>query len=280
MRARLSTFLAVAAGAFLMTGGTAAASVLVIGDSLTVGDGPYLKNELASVGVEIDAQIGRPSAAGVPILREKLSPEHDVVVFDLGTNDGPSNPGELQAALAEVQQLAAGRCVVVATINRPSERGATVAAQNRVVGEFAAAAGAAIADWQGVVASDPSLLRSDGVHATPAGYALRALLVAQAVGDCMLGVSGIPAPDPAAPPPPDQTEEPDAPARPAKPAKPAPPPKRPARIDWGVVGAWGPVDMVGMSLGSSVKAAMGGFAAALRAFAGPEPEPVLGAPDS
>jgi lysophospholipase L1-like esterase len=252
-------------GASLLAGGSASASVLVIGDSLTVGDGPYLERELAGVPVDVDAQIGRPSAAGVPILRDKLRPEHDIVVFDLGTNDGPSNPGELAASLAAAGELAAGRCLVVATINRPPERGVTVAAQNRVIAQFAASTGAAVADWQGIVASDPSLLRSDGVHATPAGYALRALLVAQAIGDCLTGVSGIPAPSP------------DAAAAPPRPRKPAPPPKRPARIDWSVVGGWGPVAMLGASIGNAVRAAADGWAAAAGAFAGPEPEPVLGA---
>lgn len=263
--------LAAVLGSTLFTGGPAAASVLVVGDSLTVGDGPYLQRELSGVPVEIDAVVGRPSAAGVPVLRERLKPEHDIVVFDLGTNDGPSNPGELASSLAAAKEIAGGRCIVVATINRPPERGVTVAAQNRVVGEFAAATGAAVADWQGVVASDPSLLRSDGVHATPAGYALRALLISQAIGDCLTGVSGIPAPRGDGQPPP--TREP------SKPAKPPPPPKRPARIDWSVVGAWGPVSVLGSSIGQSIQAAADAFGAAASALTGPPPEPVLGAPE-
>jgi hypothetical protein len=257
-------------GASLFTGGSASASVLVVGDSLTVGDGPYLERELPGTPVEIDAEIGRPSAAGVPILAQRLKPEHDVVVFDLGTNDGPTNPGELASSLAAARKRAAGRCLVVSTINRPPERGATVAAQNRVVTDFAYSTGAAVADWQGIVASDPSLLQRDGVHATPAGYALRALVVAQAIGECLTGVGGILAPSPGAVEPP--LDEPSAPH------KPKPPPRRPARIDWRVVGAWGPVSVLGASLGQSIAAAADGLTAAVSAFAGPAPEPVLGAP--
>jgi lysophospholipase L1-like esterase len=260
-------------GASLLTGGSASASVLVVGDSLTVGDGPYLERELAGTPVEIDAEIGRPSAAGVPILAQRLKPEHDVVVFDLGTNDGPSNPGELASSLAAARKLAAGRCLVVATINRPPERGVTVAAQNRVVTDFAYSTGAAVADWQGIVASDPSLLQRDGVHATPAGYALRALVVAQAIGECLTGAGGIPAPSS------DVAEPLDEPSAPRKPSKPKPPPRRPARIDWSVVGAWGPVSLLGRSLGQSIAAATDGLVVAVGAFAGPAPEPVLGAPE-
>src|SRR5918998_5056707 len=41
-------------------------SVLVIGDSLEVGSGPYLREALPRV--EIDAEKGRPSATGVTVL--------------------------------------------------------------------------------------------------------------------------------------------------------------------------------------------------------------------
>ena len=177
---------------------------LVIGDSLEVGSGPYLRGALP--GVRVDAEKGRTSSQGVRVLASRLTPSDQVIVFPLGTNDSPSNPGALAADLAAVRQLAGDRCIVVATIARPPVGGVSVAGLNRVVEQFAGQTGAQVADWHTVVRSIPSVLGRDGVHATGEGYSLRASLLAEAVQGCVLGVgpSGIPAPrNPRARPPPE-----------------------------------------------------------------------------
>ncbi len=181
--------------------------MLVVGDSLEVGSAPYLKRALP--GVVVDAEKGRPSAAGVQVLAARLDPSVSVVVFPLGTNDSPSNPAGLAASLASVRQLAGDRCIVVATIARPPVGGVPVAGLNRVVEQFSEQTGAQVADWSTVVRSLPGLLGSDGVHATGDGYALRAGLLAEAVQACGsagggagAGLTGLPAPrDPNAAPP-------------------------------------------------------------------------------
>ena len=172
--------------------------VLVVGDSLEVGSGPYLRGVLP--GVRVDAEKGRPSSEGVRVLAARLEPSDSVVVFPLGTNDSPSDPAGLAADLAAVRQLAGDRCIVVATLSRPPVGGVSVAGLNGVVERFAAQSGAQVADWRTVVRSIPSLLVSDGVHATGEGYAVRAGLLAEAVQGCLLGggaatgASGLPAP--------------------------------------------------------------------------------------
>jgi len=182
-----------------------AASVLVVGDSLEVGSGPYLRHLLP--GVTVDAEKGRTSSEGVRVLASRLDPSVEVIVFPLGTNDSPSNAGGLAANLAAVRQMAGDRCVVVATISRPPAGGVSVGAINRVVEQFAGRPAAQVADWRTVVASIPSLLVGDRVHATGDGYSVRATLLAEAVQGCLLGgasvgASGIPAPrDPNAGPP-------------------------------------------------------------------------------
>jgi hypothetical protein len=182
-----------------------AASVLVVGDSLEVGSGPYLRHLLP--GVTVDAEKGRTSSEGVRVLASRLDPSVEVIVFPLGTNDSPSNAGGLAANLAAVRQMAGDRCVVVATISRPPVGGVSVGAINRVVEQFAGRPAAQVADWRTVVASIPSLLVGDRVHATGDGYSVRATLLAEAVQGCLLGgasvgASGIPAPrDPNARPP-------------------------------------------------------------------------------
>ena len=177
----------------------------MIGDSLEVGSGPYLRGLLP--GVVVDAEKGRTSSQGVRVLASRLSPAVEVIVFPLGTNDSPSNPDGLAANLAAMRQLAGGRCVVVATLSRPRVGGVSVAGLNGVVEQFAGRSTAQLADWRTVVRSIPSLLGSDQVHATGEGYSLRATLLAEAVQGCRLGgssagPSGIPAPrDPDARPP-------------------------------------------------------------------------------
>jgi hypothetical protein len=173
---------------------TSPGPTLVIGDSLEVGSGPYLRGVLP--GVRVDAEKGRTSSQGVQVLGSRLTASDEVIVFPLGTNDSPADPAALASDLAAVAQLAGDRCVVVATIARPPVRGVSVAGLNRVVEQFAAQTGAQVADWHTVVRSIPSLLGRDGVHATGEGYSLRASLLAEAVQGCLAGVgpSGIPAP--------------------------------------------------------------------------------------
>jgi len=235
---------------------SAAAAVLVVGDSLEVGSGPYLKRALP--GVRIDAVKGRPSSQGVEVLAARLDPSVSVVVFPLGTNDSPANPAGLAASLSAVRQLAGDRCIVVATLARPPVGGVSVAGLNRVVEQFASRTGAQVADWQTVVRSLPGLLGPDGVHATGDGYALRAALLAEAIGACGsggggggAGLTGLPAPrDPNAAPP-----EREAPA--------------PAALS-----APQPVTLV---LRRAVGVVVGAVRAALATASKEGPEPVLGA---
>jgi lysophospholipase L1-like esterase len=182
--------------------------VLVVGDSLEVGSGPYLRAALPDVPLDVDAERGRTSSQGVRVLAERLGPQHRVVVFPLGTNDSPANPNGLAASLAALSGLAGDRCLVVATIARPPVRGVPVTGLNRVVAEFAGQTGAPVADWRSVVQEIPELLVLDRVHATGEGYGVRASLLAEAIQGCLVGggdaggLSGIPAPrDPNARPP-------------------------------------------------------------------------------
>jgi len=192
------------AAAVLLTGAPATAqngggSVLVIGDSLQVGTGPYLEQELRGMPVESDDRQSRRSDEGLQALRARLSPEHTVVVFDMGTNDDPSNPDAFYANLQAARAAAGDRCLVVATILRPPYNGFTVERMNAAVERFALDnPGVQLVDWSGVATSTPGILYDDGVHARPEGYALRGRLVADAVRSCGGGgggnATGIPAP--------------------------------------------------------------------------------------
>ena len=187
---RLASFVALATAICAVTGATparaASGGVLVIGDSLEVGTAPYLRQELKGIAVAVDARTSRPSLEGVAVLRLRLRPSHRVVVFDLGTNDDLADPARLASDLTAVRRLAGKRCLVVATVSRPSLGRSTVAGLNEVVRQFVSQTpGAQLADWRAAVASHPDLVAPDGVHATPAGYELRGRLVAEAVQACL-----------------------------------------------------------------------------------------------
>ena len=166
------------------TGADRSGAILVVGDSLGVGMEPYLAEELGGAAVTTDARTSRTSAAGLDVLGAALGPEHSVVVFALGTNDDPASPQTLAQNLGAAATLSDGRCMVVATVSRPPLNGVPADGLNDAIRDFAAAApNVSLVDWEGAVAADPGLLE-DGVHATPAGYELRARLFADAIEQC------------------------------------------------------------------------------------------------
>ncbi|HEX2070376.1 MAG TPA: GDSL-type esterase/lipase family protein, partial [Thermoleophilaceae bacterium] len=187
---------AVAAGtAVLMCGllpPSATAAVLVVGDSLGVGTEPSLRAALPDVDIQADSLNGRTSTEGVAVLGGLLEPEHDTVVFDLGTNDGNTAVGVTAGSLTAARELTGERCLVVATLHRPPLAGIPIDAQNDMIRGFAATTpNVALVDWHDAASATPGALRPDGVHATPAGYALRGSLFAEAIrGGCLGGGGG------------------------------------------------------------------------------------------
>jgi lysophospholipase L1-like esterase len=239
--------------------------VLVIGDSLEVGSGPHLRAALAGTPVDIDAERSRSSTAGLRVLASKLRDDHEVVVFALGTND--LSASTLGSNLAAAQELAGGRCMVVATIARPNQRGSSSAELNRVVKAFASQSGAQVMDWRSAALSTPGALGRDRVHATGQGYALRGSLLAEAVQACLLGgdIGGLPAPEGP------NVRVPDQPLVERRRVRRVEPP---ARVP--VAAALRSLmDMAGPPLSLVGGAASDARTAAMK----PEPEPVLGAPE-
>jgi lysophospholipase L1-like esterase len=203
MRAGKTSAAALVAGlAALLSSVPAAAQtgdVYVIGDSLEVGTSPYLPRYLAGFSVRVDADESRSSTAGVQILQQRLQPSDEVIVFDLGTNDGPGDTGLIQSQLSEAAQLVGDRCLVVATIHRPPYGGVSYDAFNGAIESFAAGRpNTQLVDWDSYADAHPELIYSDGVHPTASGYDLRARLIAEGVQGC---VGGSPATAPVAPSP-------------------------------------------------------------------------------
>jgi hypothetical protein len=172
---------------------SAAGSVLAVGDSLEVGTSPYLRGLLRGIPLTVDAQTSRPSSTGVAILRSRLQSSDQVVVFDLGTNDDPARPQALASDLAAVRSIVGGRCVVVATLNRPPYNGVSIDGLNGAVRDFVAGSPPAqLVDWRAAALSTPGLLGPDGVHATAASYSTRAQLIGQGILGCFSGSASVP----------------------------------------------------------------------------------------
>jgi hypothetical protein len=191
--------LAVAAAPALGQGGS---GVIVVGDSLEVGTSPYLGRYLPGVPLTVDAVESRPSGDAVQALRDGLRPSHSVIVFDAGVNDDPAQPGVLAGDLQTVDQLAGGRCVVVATVSRPPYNGVGPEGLNGAISSFAGSRpNTQLVDWRAAALANPGLINSDGVHPTAAGYQLRARLIARGIGACLGSAPAAAPPQPSAAPP-------------------------------------------------------------------------------
>jgi lysophospholipase L1-like esterase len=158
-------------------------AVTLVGDSLNVGVEPYLRDELRGWRIDAHDLVGRSSADGIEQLRELGLAVAAVLVVSLGTNDAEGSEGEFRRLVDRALELAGpNRCVVWATIVRD---GAPRSAFDDVLRDASSSHGnLRLVDWGELVARDRDLLTSDGVHATPDGYARRADETARVVRDC------------------------------------------------------------------------------------------------
>jgi len=169
---------------------TTGRTVLMIGDSLAQGTEPYLAGQLGGWSVATDARRGRPLAEGMQVLANTQVPGGPVILaFSLFTNDAPTNVAALESAVRTSVQRAGSRgCAVWATIVRPPVGGTSYAAANAKLAQLAndpqLRGRLLIAPWAAAVASNPSLVGKDGVHASSAGYQERARLYAATARTC------------------------------------------------------------------------------------------------
>jgi hypothetical protein len=261
--------------AALLAPATAMASVLVVGDSLGLGTDGSLRSALPGTTITADDRNGRPSPEGVSVLRDRLRPDHDTVVFDLGTNDGPGGVDVTARSLAAARDLAGGRCLVVATLNHPPVGGTSIDGQNTMIRRFVLdTPNAVLVDWHDAASSTPGALGSDGVHATSAGYALRGLLFADAITGCLAdggggaGGRGVAPGTPAS-----STDRPAGAGRPKPKPRPSLAEQALAQLAESLTADKGPLEMVAKA--STAFAAAAGLASTAMTPRGPEP--VLGA---
>jgi hypothetical protein len=154
--------------------GRAPGPLLYVGDSLGVGTFPHLRSLLPRTSLTGDNRVGRTSSEGFSVLRRTMRRDHRVVVFDVGTNDWSA--AALSANLRRAHAWVAGRLLVVLTVNKPGAE-----PLNRVIRAFARARSRVLLiDWNAAARSE-RLLGGDGIHASGAGYARRAALIASSL---------------------------------------------------------------------------------------------------
>jgi lysophospholipase L1-like esterase len=164
---------------------SAAAEVLVVGDSLEVLTSPYLKQDLPGISVKVNAVGGYNSYQIRELFEESYEPSQRVIVFDAGTNDNPAYPQILAENLSRVAQTVGNRCMVVPTIHGFVVNGVNNDGKNRVVREFAASRpGTQVPEWAGWVHTHKDLM-ADELHPGPEGAELRARLIAHGVMACL-----------------------------------------------------------------------------------------------
>lgn len=161
-------------------------NLLVNGDSLAVGTGPYLPRMLRRWRVTQSTAVSRHAFEGASVMRAYGRRLPRVIHLSLGTNDDPRNLSGFRSAIRSVMAVAGRRrCVVWANVVRPPVAGASYAGYNRVLAqESKGRSNLRVVNWARLVRQNPGWLAGDGVHVSATGYAVRAQTVARSVRRC------------------------------------------------------------------------------------------------
>lgn len=160
-------------------------TMLVIGDSLTVGTDPYLRTELKSWDLTIDSAVGRHLATGMDLYdAAKAKGLPDTVALGLLTNDAGSSLAAFQADVRRTITDARARKgrVIWATVHDGKQSFTDANAWLRKAARQNADV-MRLVDWDALVTKHPDYLAGDHVHGTAAAYAARAKLYARAARD-------------------------------------------------------------------------------------------------
>ena len=174
----------------LATAGSAASAgdtsqgLLDVGDSLSVGSGPFLQTHLRGYRIEHVYDVGLHAYDAAKIV-STTHPLPATIVVSAGTNDDPRIVATFIRSVSAILSAAGTRrCVVWPSIVRPPAVGASYAGINRALERAAARhSNLVLVDWVRMVHEHPRWLARDGVHVSVAGYRARATAIAGAVVD-------------------------------------------------------------------------------------------------
>ncbi len=177
------------AGAAVAAPGRSAARTLYVdGDSLSVGTGWYLSTFLPGWTLRGTVAVSRHAYQGASSVEQRAREGllERVVVVDLGTNDDPSAVSTFRGYVLGVLRAAGpSRCVIWSTINRPPYNGISYDGYNGVLRSLDARyRNLHVFDWERLAHTHPQWFGSDGVHPTMAGYRARAAGLAWIIKRC------------------------------------------------------------------------------------------------
>jgi lysophospholipase L1-like esterase len=188
---RVTAVLALAALALMVAGAGGARlpktrTLLVVGDSLTVGTQPYIGRYLRGWRIRQEVSTSKQVTEGPATLRRYGRRLPRVVFVNLGTNGDPRGTSVFLSAIRRTMRLAGPRrCVVWSTIVRPPVGGASYLRLNRVLADQARRRPNLILfRWVRLARRHPGWFGPDHVHVTAAGYRVRARAMATQIRRC------------------------------------------------------------------------------------------------
>jgi lysophospholipase L1-like esterase len=161
-------------------------TLLVVGDSLTVGTQPYIHRYLRGWHIHQRVAISTQVTEGPGILHSYGRHLPRVIFVNLGTNGDPRATGTFLSAIRRTMRIAGPRrCVVWASIVRPPVAGASYHRLNLVLADQARKRRNLIMfRWVRLARRHPSWFGPDHVHVTGVGYRVRARAMATQIRHC------------------------------------------------------------------------------------------------
>ena len=152
-------------------GAAPARAVFLLGDSVMLGSKAAMEKQLGDWDLTFDAAVNRSTIAGAQIATARRAEIHDIIVIQLGTNDG-GNPTSYASRVDAVMKALDGVPYVVwLTIH---EARTYYKSDNDVLRQKATQyPNMRIADWNAVANATPGSMVGDGLHLTNTGGAQR-----------------------------------------------------------------------------------------------------------
>jgi lysophospholipase L1-like esterase len=161
-------------------------TLLVVGDSLTVGTKPYLSHFLPRWRVRTEVSVSKQLREGPPTLRRYGRRLPRVVFVNLGTNGDPRGVSLFVSTVRRTMKIAGPhRCVVWSTIVRPRVAGRSYGGLNRALRDEAKRRRNLIVfRWARLARRHPGWFGPDHVHVTASAYRVRARAMAADIRRC------------------------------------------------------------------------------------------------
>jgi lysophospholipase L1-like esterase len=161
-------------------------TLLVVGDSLTVGTRPYLHHWLGRWHIRTIVSISKQVTEGPGTLRAFGRRLPRVVFVNLGTNGDPRAVSLFRRQVRRTMRIAGPRrCVVWSSIVRPRVAGRSYHGLNMVLADEASKRpNLMLFRWAKLARRHPSWFGPDHVHVTASAYNIRARAMARTIRRC------------------------------------------------------------------------------------------------